>query len=574
MYRILQIPLSHQASTSHSLLWRSRLLTISSEDQEIPQLARSASVREPPKQHTQSNVTSVGGLAHQPGQVSQEEKTKNTRDAKRRTVQVEYVAPQSQTTRGAPISGEPGRPTSSHRTPAAQKTAGILDREKPLPSVPVGQEHGTQAGHSNIPYRHNNQGMPRPKSKDVARSISELTSAFAGTQGTYPQSTRPPTSGSMASAAGKLDNRQPPSRGSYGQPVAPAVATTNAQGRLAQPKGGRYNISAPMPLQTSHLPASVHPNQPSPVPTTASQRSSGKGHKRSSTVSSIGEKIFGRTGSIFGGRIQNPSSSRPKVDRRHPPTSMKDTHAPDEPRMSMDSRQSVSYFRKQNDPTGRPRRFSLLPTSWSFKPFSSGKEQTPPVESQMAEVDDFVRPQSKQTHNERRLSTAPAAVSADTDDSNHRRSMSQGTQTYGTYQDEQNVTYPIDDTRNYSAQIDRQFEMLHNSQTRLQNDLQGGHNGPTNKDYHQSAPDIQPSGDQTGQRQANNATYDYPYNNNSHQSMPMGRPDKNNLQKTHRKFADAYEYERSSHHSGSSGAARKVMDFFRRRGRARAGEDR
>jgi protein-serine/threonine kinase len=48
----------------------------------------------------------------------------------------------------------------------------------------------------------------------------------------------------------------------------------------------------------------------------------------------------------------------------------------------------------------------------------------------------------------------------------------------------------------------------------------------------------------------------------------------NVLQKNNRKFADAYEYERdSSHHSGSSGAARKVMDFFRRRAKSRAGGD-
>lgn len=49
------------------------------------------------------------------------------------------------------------------------------------------------------------------------------------------------------------------------------------------------------------------------------------------------------------------------------------------------------------------------------------------------------------------------------------------------------------------------------------------------------------------------------------------------LQKNNRKFADAYEPEQEAtygaggHHSGSSGAARKVMDFFRRRGKARVG---
>lgn len=52
------------------------------------------------------------------------------------------------------------------------------------------------------------------------------------------------------------------------------------------------------------------------------------------------------------------------------------------------------------------------------------------------------------------------------------------------------------------------------------------------------------------------------------------------LQKNNRKFTDAYEQEQdqgygAAHHNnaGSSGAARKVMDFFRRRGKARTGSE-
>jgi protein-serine/threonine kinase len=48
------------------------------------------------------------------------------------------------------------------------------------------------------------------------------------------------------------------------------------------------------------------------------------------------------------------------------------------------------------------------------------------------------------------------------------------------------------------------------------------------------------------------------------------------LQKNNRKFTDGYEQEQNDswgdpyyNHAGSSGAARKVMDFFRRRGRDR-----
>lgn len=47
----------------------------------------------------------------------------------------------------------------------------------------------------------------------------------------------------------------------------------------------------------------------------------------------------------------------------------------------------------------------------------------------------------------------------------------------------------------------------------------------------------------------------------------------NMLQGNRRKFADAYESERGpAAHSGSSGAAKRVMDFFRRKGKARGGE--
>jgi protein-serine/threonine kinase len=44
----------------------------------------------------------------------------------------------------------------------------------------------------------------------------------------------------------------------------------------------------------------------------------------------------------------------------------------------------------------------------------------------------------------------------------------------------------------------------------------------------------------------------------------------NSLPRQHKKFTDGYE----RGHSGSSGAARRVMDLFRRRGKARGGEER
>ena len=46
------------------------------------------------------------------------------------------------------------------------------------------------------------------------------------------------------------------------------------------------------------------------------------------------------------------------------------------------------------------------------------------------------------------------------------------------------------------------------------------------------------------------------------------------LQKNHKRFTDAYDQSDYRGHEGSSGAAKRVMDFFRRRGKARGGDDR
>jgi len=53
-------------------------------------------------------------------------------------------------------------------------------------------------------------------------------------------------------------------------------------------------------------------------------------------------------------------------------------------------------------------------------------------------------------------------------------------------------------------------------------------------------------------------------------SNDMGHPSKKGTLSKHKKFGDAYEGELSSGGHGSSGPARRVMDFFRRRGAARS----
>jgi protein-serine/threonine kinase len=116
----------------------------------------------------------------------------------------------------------------------------------------------------------------------------------------------------------------------------------------------------------------------------------------------------------------------------------------------------------------------------------------------------------------------------------------------------------------YEAQIDQQFAALGS---------QFNNEGVSSENVHTD----QYSGNHYTYQSTPNYydNYNSTYDSLPRQSMQTGRSGRGVLQKNHRKFADAYEYERDfSNHSGSSGAARKVMDFFRRRAKSRAGDDR
>ena len=352
------------------------LIDFCTEQKEAPSLARSASVREPPKAY-HNTVPTVGGLSHQSGDISQEnppEKSKTPRDAKRRTVQVEYVAPQSQTARGDTTGGLAELDLPERTNTGSDGLAAVAGSEpNPLP-----QDAPPESGR---PKESEAVDKAAPKGKSH-RSNSDTTT-FATIQ-PAPQNVRPATGGSM----GSFNTGRLPSRGSYGQPVAPTVAVTNAEGRLAQPKSKQYVIPPQNPTESSDAGVGRPSVQqlPSKFNTTPRQEPP-KGHKRSNTVSGIGEKLFGRSGSIFGGRTAQPSSPRVKPNKRYPPTSMRQPLAGDDGRASMDSRRSMQVGSKSKaNETGtenRSRRFSLLPPSFSLKSFAtSSRSQTPDEESQ------------------------------------------------------------------------------------------------------------------------------------------------------------------------------------------------
>jgi len=531
---------SHITSSTTNVADIANTTVPSEHQQEAPPLVRSASVREPPKSAHQSPVAAVGGLNHHAGDISQDspsEKSKTSKDAKRRTVQVEYVAPQSQTTRGE----------------YQMDTSGMRARDEPQGTAAPEKPRTTSKTAPKPPVN-----LDKPLPGHFPRSTSEhpgLTGSQTYTYATAPSNTRPQTGGSMASFhTGRL-----PSRGSYGQPVAPMVTATNTEGRLAQPKSGQFSL-AQNPAQASNASIGRANTQqlPSAFNPTPRQEPPKSGHKRSSTVSSIGEKLFGRSGSILSGRNSQAPNSRPRQNKRYPPTSMKDPLAREDSRMSMDSRRSM-HSRKASEVEGRPRRFSLLPPSFSFRNFS-GRAQTPEEPSQAPRIVDA---QSQQ-----RPATGPVP--------NRPRAASYGTQEAMSMVNEG----PADEVHeqqdsealSYEAQIDQQFAELGNrfDQTNDSFGAVSTEQGYQNADEQYSGRHYTYSS-KPNYYDDHNGTYD----GLPRQSVQASRRGANVLQKNHRKFADAYEYERDgSHHSGSSGAARKVMDFFRRRAKSRAGDDR
>ena len=571
---------------------------ISTDQQEPPQLFRSASVREPAKTQP-SNISPVGALSHQ-GKIAPEqanEKAKAPRDPKRRTVQVEYVAPQRQTVRGEtlpPLTSAPMEASTSASSaiqPRTRARAGTEGPEMvssqysvaPSSSKPLPQDPSQNVRQSPVYQSSTMRSQERPTSsqremapparppKDFPRSVSESTGAF----GYVPPSatTRPTTGGSMTSTThGRL-----PSRGnSYSQPLAPTVAATNAQGRLAQPKNGKqYNISAPIPQidSFSQNESSGFPSTQQYIASPSGSRDPSRGHKRSNTLGN-----FFRTGSISSGRPQPQSPGEPQREKKYPPTSMKASLPADSPRQSTDSRRpsfsfgrKTSDLRKESDPPKqeKPRRFSLLPASFSLKSFTSSGSNRDQADT---------RPTS-----ERRQSSSLQQAPASRGQSRPQTmAYNRGQNSRSNFREEENTSGGYDGQRDYgrdsSAVQGRRNELTSRNQS------QNRYGTPQ---IHSSKPP-QPGQSYLGTPTESEISLGprreralYPAGFNSHEEEPsrislqqgrIGRPGV--LQKNNRRFADAYEQDGSGHHAGTSGAARRVMDFFRRRGRAIAGEER
>ncbi|KAI0601575.1 hypothetical protein F4775DRAFT_403203 [Biscogniauxia sp. FL1348] len=534
--------------------------TVPADDADTAGLARSASVREPSK--TRSNAATSGDTGRKQGAGDVEESTypKQRKDDKRRTVQVEYVAPTTQTQRG----GEQSDPHASPRgkTKARSSSQGPVEiqpspQDKPLPRDPPVSKDGYGASRK-PPSAHRRDAPPRSSSSRTASDTAYMTTAVGASVA------RPTTGGSMHSTGSRGLGSS--TRVSYGQPLPPTVAGTNAHGSIQQPKGGskNYVISNPIPQETPEMDF----GRPSiSVPAKFAEMSGfddesqhhssdGKGHRRSNTIGEIGGKIFGRSGSLFGSRgKKHPNQHGEKPSKKYPPISMSNT-MPGEGRVSMDSRASRKSFslglsRKRsgsvNDSQGsldkpsQNRRFSLM------KAMGLGKEPTTPPPD-MSQQD------------------LPIQEPPDVDEYGRYTSHPQQYADGAYEQSREERSRPT--AQSTHSPVSPQYEHYPSSSkpSAIPAYLQQG--AVLNSGSESSIEHPQ-------RRPPNSAPYQGSYDSDQYDERRTTSRQGNRVLQKNKRFVDAYdgeEYGRPRDHAGSSGAAKRVMDFFRRRGRARGGE--
>ncbi|OTA90691.1 hypothetical protein M434DRAFT_33358 [Hypoxylon sp. CO27-5] len=531
--------------------------TVPTEDADAGSLARSASVREPSK--TKSSTATPSDSARKQGKADGEEQRK---DNKRRTVQVEYVAPVTQTQRGGEQQSDP-HASPRGKTRARSSSQGPVEvhaspTDKPLPRDPPvsREEYTTPSRDPRKPPSAHRRDIPPPRaSHPRTGSDHAYMTAATGTSGT-----RPTTGGSMQSTASRLASS---TRGSYGQPLPPAVAGTNAHGSIQQPKGAKnYVISNPIPQETPDMdfgrPSISVPSKFAQVSGfSQGQQQSGevKGHRRSNTIGEIGGKIFGRSGSIFGGRKKRLDQQGEKISKKYPPISMSNA-MPSDSRTSMESRASRRSFslglgkKRSGSIAGsqaslekpQNRRFSLMRAMGLSKepatPPPEASQQDLPIQ-EPPEVDDYDR-------------------YADQQQGHVNAGQRYGDGTYEPLQSPRLASAPHPN----ASPVQQRFPS-NTRPTAIPSYLQQG--AVLNSESESS---IEPQ-----RKPPNSAPYQSGYDSDHYDGRQSGRGSRV-LQKN-RRFVDAYdgeEYGRPHDHAGSSGAAKRVMDFFRRRGRARGGE--
>ena len=553
--------------------------TVPSED-DRPLVARSASVREPSNKSKSSGPTSVGGLANKHGNIDPEAEAvaakQQQKDSKRRTVQVEYVAPTTATQRGEAAGQSPSGRGKSRARSGSQGPVEVAGspQEKPLPKdPPVSKEaYGRSNRQSTRPpsaYR-NNASASRP-ARDTRATSDNVYMTNAANSGARPQTGGSmKSSGSMGLGSG--------ARVSYGQPIPPAVAGTNAQGSIQQPESqslGHPSI-APMPAKFARV--AGYPDQGGEAQPQTPTSESSRGHRRSSTLSDISSKLLGRNGSMFGAKNRKRPDQRPeeKPNRKYPPVSMSNSMAmggAGDPRASIDSRASrrsfsLGFGKKRSGSISESqasqekpnRRFSLIPQSLSKAMGMNKDVGTPPSEVQSQH--DLPIQDPPEVDERGRYIERPS----------QSRAQSRGQTGYFDGA-EYDANYALEQQYSNSSpqlqQHQRHPSMQYGRQTNaIPPHMQQDAGLQTGSDSSLDNPNM---------RRQNNVPYQAGgfAESEGYDGRRLGGNDNRKFLQKNKRFTDAYDqdtYHRG--HDGSSGAAKRVMDFFRRRGKARGGEER
>jgi protein-serine/threonine kinase len=595
---------------------------------DAPMLGRSASVREPSKQ----TYPGQGDLARKHGNVDQEaipeDYARTSKDNKRRTVQVEYVAPRSETVRGH----EAAATASAARTRARPESQGPVEvptsshsvTRKALPTED--QAYETRDAHYSAgtrpAYDSNANVSPtvsRP-SRDPPRSVSD--NAFAN------MVSRPMTGGSLTSATSGRASMGLQNRGSsYGQPAAPRIHAAPAHGQMAQSE--RSNLAESIRDDDAALSDIGSPSissvptkfdrmtgfsqmtgpqaiQAQPQPIVAQQAGN---HKRSSTVGSFSERFFGRRGSLFGGSRSDKNGSekpmREKTTKRYPPVSMQTNPSStglSRPSMERSSRRSMSFgFSKKRSNSimesetsdNKPRRNSFLPASFSLRSIGiggnndsydsqSGYDSQELENGQQGSTTSVGRANSQEQsqsgidHN--RVSRHPSQSTQE------RRAPPKAHERYSQQRPDQ-PSLPANNVPSYTSTAQRREDEPRQRQQRqrpisyhpesygsalMQTLPQSAsqQRAPYPSDFNEGDDNIAPGNSQDSGPQ-NRGKSALPSANAP--SIGGNKGGRGVLQKPNRRFEDSHERQDYSRpqNSGSNGAARRVMDFFRRRGRDR-----
>jgi protein-serine/threonine kinase len=367
-------------------------------------------------------------------------------------------------------------------------------------------------------------------------------------------------------------SRLPGSRGnSYGQPAV-GVAREQAQGRFSQPRGKQYTVTAPnddgYPQSTTHPESDTYQDeqpQRESLPT--------KNHKRSSTISELSGKFFGKRNSVLENKGSSHDATKPPRSSR-PPVSMTKPIPNDagEPRRSTDSRRTSFSFgrrtttnKEQDNGTSHrsSRRFSFIPTSI----FGSNRNSQQYPQGSSDSLDQ--RQPSRSRNNSR-----PRIFSGRNDSRSPSRSTTASNlptmadQQYDRPRDSPQQRFnqsSIPAKQRYSAaDYPPQEEYLPSDNTQFAS--QPNEHG----DYYRNVSNSSaPTDDPYDQYAHQGYQPKYPTGFNSYdqeEQYQQPRKEKHVLQKPNRKFTDGFEKE-----GHASGRAQRVMDFFKGR-RQRAGE--